>query len=286
MIEKKSYQISPSLQKKIDTAVKLINIAAGDSLVEVAYSGGKDSDVILELTKMAGVKYQAIYKNTTIDPVGTISHCKEVGAKIIQPKFTFFQLIEQNGLPTRRARFCCSKLKEYKVLDIAIHGIRRIESRSRAKNYSENDPIICRTYGAKENHVNVILPILSWTQKDIHEFILKRGIKCHPLYYDPSGNFHPERRLGCLGCPLKSDRGLSDYANNPKLFQCIVKSTKKWWESHPKANSHKKFGSVYGLVAHNLFYKNFSDFDRAKNSLFGEPDWKSILENYFSIPLP
>ena len=65
------------LQKKVDRAVKLIQAAGkvaeqhGHPL-EICYSGGKDSDVILELAKMAGIKYRAIYKNTTIDPPGTI----------------------------------------------------------------------------------------------------------------------------------------------------------------------------------------------------------------------
>ena len=56
------------LHDKIQHAVKLIRTFAKGKVVEVCYSGGKDSDVILELAKMAGVKYRAIYKNTTIDP--------------------------------------------------------------------------------------------------------------------------------------------------------------------------------------------------------------------------
>ena len=66
--------MTDELQKKVDRAVKLIRQAGRDGMtVEVAYSGGKDSDVILELTRMAGIKYRAIYKNTTIDPPGTIA---------------------------------------------------------------------------------------------------------------------------------------------------------------------------------------------------------------------
>ena len=178
------------LQKKVDRAVKLIRSAVGDDVVEVSYSGGKDSDVILELAKLAGVKYRAIYKNTTIDPPHTIAHAKEKGAEIIRPKHTFFELIKKNGFPTSRARFCCRFLKEYKVLDKAIHGIRRCESSARAKRYSIEDPVICRVYGSKMNHVNVILPILDWTDEDVAEFVQERGIKCHPLYYDlGGGNF-------------------------------------------------------------------------------------------------
>lgn len=56
------------LEEKIKRAVKLLRSFGKDKVVEVSYSGGKDSDVILELVKMAGIDYRAIYKNTTIDP--------------------------------------------------------------------------------------------------------------------------------------------------------------------------------------------------------------------------
>lgn len=65
--------MTEQLQKKVDRALKLI-ISAGHAAqehgqpLEISYSGGKDSDVILELAKMSGVQYRAIYKNTTIDP--------------------------------------------------------------------------------------------------------------------------------------------------------------------------------------------------------------------------
>ena len=98
-------------KKKVDRAVKLIRSSVGDDVVEVSYSGGKDSDVILELVKMAGVKYRAIYKNTTIDPPGTIAHVLSKGVEVMRPEISFFKLIEKKGFPTRRARFCCEKLK-------------------------------------------------------------------------------------------------------------------------------------------------------------------------------
>lgn len=274
------------LQKKVDRAIKLIQSAVKDGEVEVSYSGGKDSDVILELAKMAGVKYRAIYKNTTIDPPGTIAHCKKMGAEVINPKVSFFKLMEKKGWPTRRARFCCEVLKEYKVMDKAIQGVRRSESTARANRYSEDDPIICRIYGSKKNHVSVILPILGWTSEDVAEFIKERGIQCHPLYYDEQGNFHPERRLGCMRCPMRSDAGLAEFKANPKLFRQWVRHTKVWWDTHPHLKSHQKFETVYGLVAHNIFFKTYQDWRAATHNLFEDKDWKKELENYFKIDLP
>lgn len=278
--------MNAELQKKVDQAIKLLQVTAGDDVIEVSYSGGKDSDVILELARMSGIKYRAIYKNTTIDPPGTIKHCIENGVEVIKPKITFLQLVQKKGLPTRRARFCCNVLKEYKVLDKSVQGIRRCESTARSKRYTEQEPVICRMYGSKKNHVDVILPILSWTDKDVAEFVAVRGIKCHKLYYDEQDCFNVNRRLGCIGCPLKSDAGRADYKAYPKLFKQVVKAMLVWWQSHPQAKSIKKFGTPYGLIAHNLFYHSYNEWKADDNNLFGSTDWKVFLEEYFNIQLP
>lgn len=219
--------------RKVAAAIRLLqSIPTDDGPVEVSYSGGKDSDVILELTKMSGIPYRAIYKNTTIDPPGTIAHCKAMGVEILQPRLTFFQLVERKGVPTRRVRFCCSELKEYKVLDRAIQGIRRSESIKRRDRYKE--PEICRVYD-KHNKVKVYLPILEWTDEDVERFIAERGIKCHPLYYDENCKFCVERRLGCIGCPMKSDNGKGDYKAYPRLLKRLVDAGKNTWPHTPIA---------------------------------------------------
>ena len=274
------------LQKKVDRAIRLIKSAAGGQ-IEVSFSGGKDSDVILELVRMSGVNYRAIYKNTTIDPPGTIAHCKAKGVEIMPPTITFFDLIKKKGYPTRRARFCCEKLKEYKVMDMAVQGIRRCESTARSKRYSEGDPIICRIYGSKKNHCSIVLPILSWTDENVAEFIAERKIQCHPLYYDEKGNFHPERRLGCMACPLAPKKAIEDFKRYPKLLKRWIDCGKIWWESHPNTSSRENFADVYELMVHNLFYRSYAEFRNAVDGgLLGEKvDCKRFLEDYFNIEL-
>lgn len=276
-----------SLQKKVDSAIRLLrSIPTGDGAEEISYSGGKDSDVILELAKMAGIPYRAIYKNTTIDPPGTIKHCKEKGVEVFAPTINFFDLIKKKGCPTRRARFCCEHLKEYKVLDRAVQGIRRSESSARAKRY--NEPTVCRIYGSKKNYVEVFLPILKWTDDDVCTFIAERGIKCHPLYYDEQGNFHVERRLGCIGCPLRSDNGKSDFQNYPRFLKQLIRSAQIFIDTHHSSSSVKKFGNAYNLVFHNLFCDSYEKYYNAvTGGLFPEVaiDAKAFLEDYFKIDL-
>ena len=211
--------MTDELTKKVERAVKLIQQAGRDGHeVEVAYSGGKDSDVILELARMSGIKYRAIYKNTTIDPPGTIAHAKENGAEILQPTHRFFELVAMNGAPNRFSRHCCRYLKEYKVLDKCIMGVRKAESTKRAARYSE--PTECRFYGSKKQHVEAFYPILDWSDQDVVDFIIERGIKIHPLYFREDGTIDPKRRLGCMGCPIASRRKrLLEFKEHPNMIK-------------------------------------------------------------------
>lgn len=277
--------MTEELQKKVDRAIKLLQSTCKDQQVELCYSGGKDSDVILELAKMAGINYRAIYKNTTIDPSGTIKHCIDNGVEVVRPKISFFQLIEKKGFPTRRARFCCEYLKEYKIMDKAIQGIRRSESVKRAKTY--NEPTMCRIYGSKKNYVEAIFPILDFTDKDIEEFIKERDIKLHPLYYNEDGSLNIKKRLGCMGCPLKSDNGLADFKANPKLVRAWLRAGKKWWDSKPNIESRKKYSDIYELFVSSIF---FDSYERSmaviRGGLFDDRiDCKKWLEDYFKITL-
>ena len=273
------------LNRKIDFAIKLLQSIPQDGPIEVCYSGGKDSDVILDLAKWAGIPFDAIYKNTTIDPPGTAAHCREKGVRIVQPEKSFLQLIEQKGFPTRRARFCCEVLKEYKIHDRAIQGIRRSESAARAKRYKE--PEFCREF-SKDVKVRVYLPILEWTNEDVAEYIALRGIKCHPLYYDTDGNFHVERRLGCIGCPLLSGNGKEDFELYPKMLKAWLRAGARYLKTHPKSMAAHRFKNVYNLAYHNIFCDSLGEYeDKMDAGLFPELplDTKLFLENYFKIDL-
>lgn len=273
-----------SLEEKIAKSIKLLRIAsrANKEPLEISYSGGKDSDVILELAKMAGIKFRAIYKNTTIDPPGTIKHCIENGVEIVRRK-TFAEVIQNKGYPNFLRRFCCKELKEYKILPKAVQGIRRCESIKRKKRYKE--PTFCRLYNSKKDHVEIFLPILDWSDKDIEKFIQQRNIKCHKLYYDKNGKFHVERRLGCMGCPQKSDRGLADFKANPKLVKFWLRNGEIWWNTHKLKKTKKKFKNHYEVFVRNIFFEDYESFQNATNNIFGTIDCKKFLEDYFEIKL-
>lgn len=283
-------KMNKKLDKKVEQAVKLLQVcckAAGEPL-EIAYSGGKDSDVILELAKMSGIEYRAIYKNTTIDPPGTILHVKENGVEIRRPKDTFFSLMSKRGYPNRYKRFCCSVLKEYKILDNSVMGIRKCESTKRAKRYTE--PTACRIYGSKKNHVNAIYPILDWSDEDELEFIEERGIKLHPLYYREDGSIDITKRLGCMCCPLKYyKKRLQDFKQYPGMVKAYLRCGNEYLKSHPQSETAKQYSDVYEYFVANAFFDNYRDFVKAKlsGSIFSDkPDYKKLIEDHFNIELP
>lgn len=269
------------LLKKINRAIRLLQSIEGE--VEIAYSGGKDSDVILQLAKESGISFRAVYKNTTIDPPGTIKHVREVGAEILQPKKNFGQLIEDKGLPNRFRRFCCAELKEYKVGNKVVIGIRKAESRKRSERYKE--PTECRYYGKKTeaNHVVQYYPILDWTDEDIRDFVLDRGIKLHPLYYTEGRDIDVTRRLGCMCCPLASQKKrIAEFKKYPLML--------RYYARHANIFYKKKkldYDNVFEWLVRDIFYSRQSEFNKNKEkNLFDDKiDYKSFLENYFKIKL-
>lgn len=263
------------IEKKIERAVAFLRNIPNDKPVEVAYSGGKDSDVILELVKMAGLKYVAIYKNTTIDPPGTIAYVKSRGATIVQPKRSFYDIIKAKGMPSRRKRFCCSELKEGKRgYDRVILGVRRDESMRRRKMYKEPERCDERNKGVK-----LYYPILDWSANDVKKFIQLRQLRINPLYYNDNGELDVTKRLGCIGCPLASEKQRREqYKKYPGILRACVNALKEYSHDAEKA---------YSVFVLTLFFKNRNSHEEFNNIIFSELQItnKEILEQYFKIKL-
>lgn len=266
-----------NLKKKINQAIRLIqSTCANKDDVEVAYSGGKDSDVILQLAKESGIKFTARYNNTTIDPPGTIKHCRDMGVKIFNPKESLFSLIKKRGYPNRFRRYCCEALKEYPTdSNTVIIGVRREESKARAERYKE--PTACKIF-SKQKRVQQIFPILYWTNEDVRMFIEDRNIKCHSIYYDKNGFFHVERRLGCMGCPLMSQKKrVKFFLENPRWLKAWVRAGHDYYS--------RRTYNEYEMMVCILFYKSFREFNEIQNGLFGKMDCKEVLERRFNVKL-
>jgi phosphoadenosine phosphosulfate reductase len=197
-------------------SIKLIHIVNKNmNDLYAGNSGGKDSAVVDHLLQRTGIKYKSYYTNTTIDPPGTISHIRNnyPHTEVLQPKSTFYQLVEKKGLPTRLNRYCCERLKEYgSVGKNVFEGVRSAESINRqGRDYIQCDT---RKWQKGAQH---IYPIYDWTDEDIYEYIYKYNIQLAPHYNTGAC------RLGCVGCPLVSRKGARQAEFNlyPRYYDAI-----------------------------------------------------------------
>jgi len=185
----------------------------------LAYSGGKDSDVILDLAKRSGVKFEAVHNLTTVDPPEIVYHVRaHPEVRIDHPKETMWQLIRRKGMPPRRnARFCCEVLKERGgVGRIVITGIRDAESPRRAGR-----KMFEACYRGKNKFY--LNPIKDWPTAAVWEYIHERGLPYCLLYDDGF------KRLGCVLCPMvrNVERHMARWPKLCAQWERVVKSTFK-----------------------------------------------------------
>lgn len=282
--------MTEELKKKIDRSIKIIQNASkiarenGQDKIVLGYSGGKDSDVMLELTKMAKVPYRAIHFVTTVDPAGTIKHAQDNGCEINRPKMSFLDIIKKKGFPSRMNRFCCQILKERYVANYIMLGIRSDESNKRKMRYKE--PEQCRVYNKKER-CRQYFPILDWTKENVLEFIQERGIKLHPLYYKEDGNIDVNKRLGCMCCPLASHKQrLQEFKNHPNMVKLYVRGGGYFLLAKPHYKIHQYCKDPYELFCFDIFCdrNNLHFQEKFGKNLFDDGiDCKDFLEKYFNI---
>ena len=212
----------------------------------VAYSGGKDSTVILDLVRRSGVKYDAHYNRTTVDPPELVYFVRLQPDVIDEaPEMSMWDLIPKMGMPpTRLVRYCCRVLKEHGGTGrITITGVRAAESARRAKRRQMET---CYQDSTK----TFLHLIFDWSTKDVWEYIRSNNLPYCKLYDEGY------TRLGCLMCPMANVKNQQrDTLRYPKYkelyieaFDKMVEKQKKgkgcrwnngqevwdWWTSAPK----------------------------------------------------
>lgn len=239
-------------EKKVEVAYERFRWAAKeaerlfDMPLVVRYSGGKDSDVILQLAKESGVPFRVTHNLTTADPPdnvyyirGVFARLREEGieAKINIPKRSLWRIMRETlVIPSRIMRVCCSELKERKMPDAPyiVTGVRWAESAGRrAKSgiamvyttsappptsaglLTTDDPSSRRLFEqCQMRGVRVLNPIIDWSEDDVWSYLHARGIEGNPLYKEGW------TRIGCVGCPLAGRRAREiAFARYPKLYK-------------------------------------------------------------------
>ena len=205
----------------------------------VGFSGGKDSQALLQLVKMAGVRYKAYYSVTTNDPPANVYFIRQHYPDVVflHPKENFFKLVEKKGLPTMLHRFCCASLKEDAGVGCAVlTGVRAEESRKRAA-YDEVKVFSNRKEHREHTHSRtieeieenehrcikgkdklMIYPLLRWTESDVWKFLHEQELPINPCYKQTG-------RVGCMFCPFSSKKQIDYYETQyPKYKEHLLKS--------------------------------------------------------------
>ena len=243
-------------EKKVEVAYERYRWAAKeaerlfDMPLVVRYSGGKDSDVILQLAKESGVPFRVTHNLTTADPPDNVYYIRRVFAalreegidcRINVPRRSLWRIMRETlVIPSRIMRVCCSELKERRMPDAPyiVTGVRWAESAGRRAKSGIAMVYTARERGVEEKAaaagllttddassrrlfeqcqlrgVRVLNPIIDWSDDDVWSYLHSRGIEGNPLYKEGW------TRIGCVGCPLAGRRARElAFARYPKLYK-------------------------------------------------------------------
>lgn len=192
----------------------------------MGFSGGKDSITTEALCRMAGVKFQAFYSCTRIDPpeVMRFIRTEYPGVTWLYPKETMWKSIVNTFPPLITNRWCCDKLKKDPgkeiPLKMRIMGIRAEESARRASR-----PRIDAFYGQTTHK-----PIFKWPEWAVWEFIEAYHLP-YPSLYDEEFS-----RIGCVVCPYllgandaKRKRRMQAMTRWPGMWKAFEHAVKLWF---------------------------------------------------------
>lgn len=186
----------------------------------VAFSGGKDSCVLLDLVKKALPKgsFVVVFGDTGMEFPDTYEAIKKSKQQCAEDEIPFYiakshfnpkDSWELFGPPSRVLRWCCSvhkstpqtlKLRETTgksdFIGLDFVGVRAQESFARSTYKYEN-------FGAKQKGQFSHNSILEWTSAEIWLYIYANDVLINETYKKGNG------RAGCLYCPMSG--GTSDY---------------------------------------------------------------------------
>lgn len=262
---------SKRLRKKMLHSVELLQKAEKIALnydaengYYLAFSGGKDSQVLFHMAQLAGVKFRGHMNLTSVDPPEVIRFVKKnyPEVELLKPGKSIFQhAVEKKILPTMRVRWCCKEYKETAGAGkVTLIGIRKAESTRRAKRneveinnrkfsgdldgldeYRQEQRAKRMKRKSKADGVNITNADEEQTLGCIHG---KESLLISPIIYwtdqdvweflndvvkVPHCSLYDEgmHRIGCIGCPMSSHKQkMIENARYPHVKRNWIKAIK------------------------------------------------------------
>ena len=219
---KRVYNTFSEYQKKVD-------------IFHVSYSGGKDSEVTLDIIQRAlpHNSFVVVFGNTKMEFPDTYEavrrteeRCKsqEIRFYYASSHFSPMESWRLFGPPSNTIRWCCSVHKTAPQLlkvreivgksdfrEMAFVGVRQDESLRRS-NYTYISK------GTKHKGQYSCNPILEWNSAEVYLYLYTQGLQINEAY--KKGN----SRAGCLVCPMSADK--SDFMRH----ECYPEQVDKYIE--------------------------------------------------------
>lgn len=221
---------------KVQLAINRLRLHEPREGYYVAFSGGKDSCVVLDLCKRAGVKYDAHYALTTVDPPEVIYFIRkyhpDAWENRIRPETSMWNLIPKKRMPpTQRVRYCCKYFKERGGEGrFVVTGVRHQESAKRAKRRLVET---CTGHSGKR----FIHPIIEWSESDVWEYIHTYNVPYCKLYDDGL------KRIGCILRMIDKRKADGLRCDAWKTGEDVF----TWWVNRKKTEDGPDAISLFGL---------------------------------------
>ena len=263
MLGQLSFDSNGVLHDKVELAIQRLKAFEPSEGYYVAFSGGKDSQCIYHLCKMAGVKFDAHYAVTSVDPPELIKFIRqnypnvefEVPHDKNGKRISMWSLIPERMMPpTQMVRYCCEQLKETGGEGrLTVTGVRWAESTNRKKNQGivtvlkKSKKLIGEMEDmgvnfTKTKRGGVVLNFDDANERRFTEFCYRTGkTLINPIidwddddvweFLNGNGIQHcclydgEYTRIGCIGCPMGGPKGMNrDFALYPKFKQMYLKA--------------------------------------------------------------
>lgn len=225
---------------KVQMAIDLLRDFEPPEGYYLAFSGGKDSCVVKALCDMAGVKYDAHYHVTSVDPPELVRFIRKNHPDVMfdVPHYkdgrpvTMWNLIPRKKMPPARlARYCCAVLKEAGGKGrVTLTGVRWAESVNRAKKQglirvdsSKSNIAVASEMGIEPSKYGDI--VFNDDNAKTRTF-LERCVRTGKMIINPIVAWSDDdvwefiqvynvaycdlydkgyKRLGCIGCPMNTN---------------------------------------------------------------------------------